>query len=108
MTGPDYLWYTAAALVISNLAWAIIVWWWRRRSNRVSADECGRNHELLEKRLAEGERQFESIQLTLDRVDKMVNTLAMAFIFMCEALNHAVPPDHKVSCEELIETLRKT
>ena len=108
MSGWEYFIYTALALVVGGAIQALWGKFWQWRARRVDPDDCGDKHKAIDGRLAEGERQFESILLTLDRVDKRVNTMAMAFIFMCEALNHALPPDHKVSCEELIDTLRKT
>jgi len=107
MTGQEYFIWTLGALLIAGLAQLLFTRWWVLRSRKVDPALCNQKHGALDDRLKKGDGQFESILLTLGRMDERDITKSLILIRICDALNYLLPTDQRIPCDDLIDTLRK-
>ena len=108
MSGQEYFGWTLGALVIAGFAQFLFTRWWFVRSRKIDPEVCDRKHSALDERLNKGDGQFESIILTLSRMDERDFTKSLILIRICDALNVLLPQDQRIPCDDLIDTLRKT
>ncbi len=108
MTGQEYFGWTLGALVLAGPAQFLFTRWWLNRSRRIDPGDCDRKHSALDERLTKGDGQFESILLTLGRMDERDVTKSLILLRICDALNVLLPKDQRIPCDDLIDTLRKS